>query len=254
MVVLLSNTLLLLVILVTSTASGVANNPRIFRISATSLYDAGFQHGTLAKDLIQSAFQLPEFQAMRAFVSKNNFGKTAFDRLIKDNTIQSGLVEEMLGTAEGASVPIEDIWMANLVTEIESLMKVGTAHCSDIFTTRREDETVSHGHNEDWSATFKPYWYILSMTALPGSNFSSCAGMAYPGTMVGFAATWNAHGVYSTQNTLFPQPTRDLGSLLHWHNELRTAAQLAKGRSTLWTTSTSFQPCSIRRIGQHLHL
>ena len=86
MVVLLSNTLLLLVILVTSTASGVANNPRIFRISATSLYDAGFQHGTLAKDLIQSAFQLPEFQAMRAFVSKSNFGKTTFDRLIKDNT------------------------------------------------------------------------------------------------------------------------------------------------------------------------
>ena len=117
MVVLLSYTLFLLVILVTSTASGVANNPRIFHISATSLYDAGFQHGTLAKDLIQSAFQLPEFQAMRAFVSKNNFGKTAFDRLIKDNTIQfPGLVEEMLGTAEGASVPIEDIWMANLVS------------------------------------------------------------------------------------------------------------------------------------------
>ena len=230
MVVLLSNTLLLLVILVTSTASGVANNPRIFRISATSLYDAGFQHGTLAKDLIQSAFQLPEFQAMRAFVSKNNFGKTAFDRLIQDNTIQfPGLVEEMLGTAEGASVPIEDIWMANLVTEIESLMKVGTAHCSDIFTTRREDETVSHGHNEDWSATFKPYWYILSMTALPGSNFSSCAGMAYPGTMVGFAATWNAHGVYSTQNTLFPQPTRGFGLASTLAQRIANCGPIGKG-------------------------
>ena len=32
-------------------------------------------------------------------------------------------------------------------------------------------------------------------------KFSSCAGMAYPGTMVGFAATWNAHGVYSTLHT-----------------------------------------------------
>ena len=95
MVVPLSTTFLLLVFLVAST---VANNPRIFRISASSLYVAGFKHGTLAKDLIRSAFQLPEFETMRAFVSKSEVGKTAFARLIKDNTIQfPGLVEEMLG-------------------------------------------------------------------------------------------------------------------------------------------------------------
>ena len=227
MVVPLSTTFLLLVFLVAST---VANNPRIFRISASSLYVAGFKHGTLAKDLIRSAFQLPEFETMRAFVSKSEVGKTAFARLIKDNTIQfPGLVEEMLGTAAGAAVPVEDIWMANLVTEIESLMKEEKAHCSDIYAARREDGTVSHGHNEDWSSTLKPYWYILSLTALPGSNFSSCGGMAYPGTMVGFAATWNAHGVYSTQNTLFPRPTRGYGLASTLAQRIANCGPIGKG-------------------------
>jgi hypothetical protein len=200
----------------TEVGSSEVNNPRIFRISAKSLRDAGFQHGALAKDLIHEAFQLPEFESMRAFVSVNGSGKVAFENLKRDNTAHfPGLVEEIVGTAEGAEVSVDDIWMANMVTEIESLMKeqnediASIGHCSDIYA--HNGQTVAHGHNEDWSVSFKPYWYILSYSALPGANFSSCAGMAYPGTMVGFAATWNAHGVYSTQNTLFPQPTRAYG-------------------------------------------
>ena len=83
--------------------------------------------------------------------------------------------------------------MANLVTEIESLMKVGTAHCSDIFTARRE-ERLFH--------STKTGLRRLSHT---GEAQIFQLRMAYPGT--------NNDGVYSTQNTLFPQPTRGLSTL-----------------------------------------
>ena len=54
---------------------GVANNPRIFRISATSLYDAGVSDGTLAKDLIQSAFQLQSFKRCERLCLKIILGR-----------------------------------------------------------------------------------------------------------------------------------------------------------------------------------
>ena len=119
------NTLLLLMILVTSTASGVA------RISAP-LYDAGFQHGRLAR---KSSFQ--SFKRCDFF----EFGKTA-DRLIKYSSRKLG-----------KSVRSHSIW-------INFSDRNRVAHESrdgKIFTARREDEAVSHGHNEDWSATF----YVL---------------------------------------------------------------------------------------------
>eukprot|EP00122_Pirum_gemmata_P010831 Pgem_evm1s10024 len=38
---------------------------------------------------------------------------------------------------------------------------------------------------------------MLKIKALPGANFRSCAGQAYPGTLVGWAASWNDQGLHS---------------------------------------------------------
>ena len=198
----------------------------LFHIHATSLYDAGFQLGKLASIQIQTWFQLAEFRATETFVQRSELGARAFAALKQDNTAAfPELVEEMKGMADGAGVSLDQIWMANLTPELESLqpstMQTERGHCTDIFGY--EEDSISngiapsspsflHGHNEDWSEVVKKLWYFVKITPLPSANFDACSGMAYPGTLLGYAATWSKN-IYSTQNTLFPRSTREDGGL-----------------------------------------
>jgi len=190
-------------------------NPRVYRIDAHSLYEAGRQHGALAAPLMSAWFELSEFQAMVSFVSSTDVGKRAFSQLKRDNAAAfPELVQEMQGLADGAGVDVDKIWISNLVPEIEALMPrtafTTRGHCSDVYGHTSSNDLI-HGHNEDWSEAVKPLWYFVSYTALPGANFSSCAGLSYPGTLIGYAPTWGAKGMYITQNTLFPGSTREQG-------------------------------------------
>jgi hypothetical protein len=139
-------------------------------------------------------------------------------------------VDEMRGLADGSGTTLDQIWIANLTPELESLLPTSksgrTGHCTDIFAhsndtevTGRGNGSVALGHNEDWSEEVKPLWYFSVLEPIGGvaaANFSSCAGMSYPGTILGYGSTWNAHGIYSTQNSLFPSPTRAWGLSCAW--------------------------------------
>lgn len=182
---------------------------QFYKIKAHSLYDAGYQHGVLAAKEINAWFTLDEFQATLDFV--RNEGADAFSAFKRDNSAAfPELVDEMRGIADGAKVSLDYVWIANLTPELESLIPPKTrqrvdnnGHCTDLFTYGSDGRAIQ-GHNEDWSEAVKPLWYLLSIEALPGANFTSCAGLAYPGTLLGYAPTWSSLGIYSTQNTLFP--------------------------------------------------
>ena len=88
-----------------------------------------------------------------------------------------------------------------------SLTGKPAGHCSDLFA-RPRGGGGGHGHNEDWPGPVRGYWYLASYTALPGADFSSCAGVVYPGGLIGWAASWNEHGLYLTMNSLFPTVNR----------------------------------------------
>merc|ERR1712070_389620 len=64
------------------------------------------------------------------------------------------------------------------------------------------------GHNEDWSEAVKPFWYWVRQSV---QGVPSCAGLAYPGTLIGYAPTWNEHGLFSTQNALVPHRNNQSG-------------------------------------------
>ena len=55
------------------------------------------------------------------------------------------------------------------------------------------------------SAEVRELYYYVKYTAAPGADFASCAGLAYPGALIGWAPTWNARGIFMTVNTLFPR-------------------------------------------------
>ena len=175
-------------------------------------------------------------------------GAAALAQLKYDNTAHyPDLASELTGIASGARVPVDSIWVAALINELESLRSypLPVGHCSDVYALPGNDagsvakEAISarpwgtiagsafaggavpratapaagfyHGHNEDWPGPIREYWYLVAYNALPGADFSDCAGVVYPGGLVGWAASWNAKGLYLTQNSLFPTKNRPGG-------------------------------------------
>ncbi len=190
----------------------------VHRVRAGSLYDAGRQIGRLARDQILRWTRMDEFGRTAKWCAGD--GRAAFERLKADNARAfPEYVDEMRGLADGSGATLDEIWIANLTPELEPLLPPAHAtarvdHCTDIFghnTTGSGPRTVVQGHNEDWSTEIKQLWYFTVVEPLEGANFSACAGMSYPGTLLGYAPTWSPHGIYSTQNTLFPKTTRAHG-------------------------------------------
>jgi hypothetical protein len=200
----------------------------LFRISATSSYDAGFQHGQLAQDRIQGWFAGPEMQSVFTFV-KSDDGRKAFEQLKADNAAEfPEYVEEMRGIAAGAGATLDEVWCANMLNELESLMEIAKSqsnrseHCSDVYAIADGGYAAgfAHGHNDDWSDAVKPFWYLMAITYnFENSNttadqklgFDKCAGVAYPAALIGWAPTWNGHGIFSTQNSMVPRRSRSGG-------------------------------------------
>ena len=108
--------------------------------------------------------------ALRKFVA-SDAGSEALSRLQAANTAAfPAYVDELRGIAEGSGAELKDIWMLNLLYELEALMPPANAaplragragrqadHCTDIYATAAGG-SVSLGHNEDWSeAVSRPY-------------------------------------------------------------------------------------------------
>eukprot|EP00931_Biecheleriopsis_adriatica_P073154 TRINITY_DN47499_c0_g1_i1.p1 TRINITY_DN47499_c0_g1~~TRINITY_DN47499_c0_g1_i1.p1 ORF type:complete len:392 (+),score=73.41 TRINITY_DN47499_c0_g1_i1:29-1177(+) len=187
--------------------------PPFFEISASNLYDAGLQQGRLASGKIHAWIASPEMKSVLGFTQGK--GRDVFSELKRVNSQAfPQFAEEIRGIAEGAALDLDSLWAANLIAELEGFMDANqTGHCSDIYAVPEGGfaNGFSHGHNEDWKGVVKELWYFVKIIAVNGANFSSCAGMAYPGTLIGWAATWNAHGLYLTQNSLFPHSVRPDG-------------------------------------------
>jgi hypothetical protein len=179
--------------------------PPMYRIRASSLYDAGLQQGQLARDRIRGWLASPEMTALLNYTVTD--GASVFAELKETNTAEhSELVAELEGLAAGADVPLGSVWAATLINELESLRTnpLPAGHCSDLYAVA-DSGAKYHGHNEDWPGPIRDFWYFVSYTPLPGANFSAVAGAVYPGGLVGWASSWNAAGIYFTQNSLFPR-------------------------------------------------
>eukprot|EP00928_Gymnodinium_smaydae_P049981 TRINITY_DN33587_c0_g1_i1.p1 TRINITY_DN33587_c0_g1~~TRINITY_DN33587_c0_g1_i1.p1 ORF type:complete len:390 (-),score=43.58 TRINITY_DN33587_c0_g1_i1:262-1431(-) len=179
---------------------------RIFKVNASTLYDAGVQQGHLAANLIRAWHLSDEMQKVSVFAKGE--GRKAFENLKHASTKAfPHYADEIRGIANGSGLEVDSIWHLNLISELEGMMGERASHCSDVFAVSRGGYKAGfgHGHNEDWPGEVKNLFYFVEITALPGADFESCAGLSYPGTLVGWSPTWNSHGMYMTQNSLFPK-------------------------------------------------
>jgi len=204
--------LTLAVVSLTTRVSATSGRNPVYRISAHSLYDAGLQHGKLAADRIKAWRHSDEICKLVSWTEGK--GKAAFEKMKIDNAaVFPQYVEEMKGLAEGSGLSLDIIWALNLIAELEGLMGVNPlspptreGHCSDIYAVSPQGYNGGfyHGHNEDWRGIVKELWYLVELIPEAGADFEQCSGFMYPGTLVGWALAWNAHGILLTQNSLFP--------------------------------------------------
>ena len=195
--------------------------PPLFKITAATHYDAGLQHGVIAADRIFGWLASLEMQTLLDFAS-HGAGAAALKQMMADNTAAyPHLADEVRGISDGAKIPLHDAWVATLINELEALMPDrplqrdrSPGHCSDVYAVDGAGN-FSEGHNEDWPGPVHDFYYYLAITGTGEPNSpGSCAGLIYPGALAGWAPSWNAHGVYLTQNSLFPNVSvpRGLGS------------------------------------------
>lgn len=204
----------------------VPNDPThpapFFRVTATSPYHAGTEHGRLAQARIHAWFASGEMKSLFAWTQ--GAGSEAFAQLKRDNAAEfPTYVEEMRGIADGAGVTLDQVWCANMINDLGSLMSQKAAPapphdftkgCSDVYAVSPSGyaDGFAHGHTDDWSPEARKLFYFLSVSPAPGAtDVDACAGVAYPASLVGWAPTWNEHGMYATQNTLTPRSSRPRG-------------------------------------------
>eukprot|EP00927_Polykrikos_kofoidii_P073867 TRINITY_DN69886_c0_g1_i1.p1 TRINITY_DN69886_c0_g1~~TRINITY_DN69886_c0_g1_i1.p1 ORF type:complete len:623 (+),score=98.11 TRINITY_DN69886_c0_g1_i1:172-2040(+) len=191
-----------------------AKQPPLLCIGPCStLRQAGLLHGRAAAERIRALLDTEELRRTRAYyscASSPDGAAAAFADLRADNAAAfPEYAAEIAGIAEGASVPVEDIWMVNLLAEVQALrgLPIGkrAEHCSDIVL-RGSGNQLWHGHNEDF--TEDPIWheniYFVKYEATSEASFASVMGLCYPGMIPGFAMTWSSNGLMLTQNSLFP--------------------------------------------------
>mmetsp|Transcript_13944 Transcript_13944/g.30355 ORF Transcript_13944/g.30355 Transcript_13944/m.30355 type:complete len:406 (+) Transcript_13944:46-1263(+) len=184
--------------------------PPVYSITAHSLRDAGLQIGKSAATRIQGWFETDEMKGFRNFALGD--GKDAFEAMKKANKDAfPQIADEIEGIAEGANVSVDDVWLANMLEELGNLRTrrgehIDNTHCSDVYAISEKGYKggFAQGHNEDWSDAVKPFWYFVELHPAPGADFEFCAGHAYPAGLVGWATTWNSHGMYLTQNAVSP--------------------------------------------------
>jgi len=171
----------------------------------------GFEHGTYARKYIQGFLDTEFCQEMRAV--RDGAGREFFKEMKFQNRKEfPSYASEIEGIAEGAQVPADDIWMLNLMDGIlgsidaeewhpdPSDSQKNLEHCSTFAGIYAGE--IMLGHTEDWSESFLEYLYLQDVTYPGGTRLG---GFGYPGHILGGAIVGNSHGLFFSQNSVFPK-------------------------------------------------
>jgi hypothetical protein len=188
--------------------SSVSANFPVYTASGT-YFEVGQSVGAQAKSQILLRLTRPGVNAtLRPFLATPT-GKVLFNNLHQSVEMRfPHLVEELRGIAQGSGVSFTDIFMLNMVDEIESYVgfyNVSTReHCTDVLTNSK---SPAWGHNEDGDVNDKMSNYFVNATIFAELDHKTIVeqfmAFTYAGTVAGDAYGWNFHGLAISQNAIF---------------------------------------------------
>jgi hypothetical protein len=146
--------------------------------------------------------------------AKSKEGSIIVANFILDNTNKyAHYVDELTGIAHGANVPVEDIWLLHLRSEIngilnrnETMVMPEELNCMDIILN--DGNTRSIAHNEDSASRIKSYAYLLKLNII---GQPSITAYTYPGMIPGNAFGFNSYGTIITTNSESPIDVKNRG-------------------------------------------
>ncbi|MBN2432224.1 MAG: hypothetical protein JXQ27_12160 [Acidobacteria bacterium] len=108
------------------------------------------------------------------------------------------LMEELRGMADGAHLPLDDLFLLNVKAEIGARLfgaEVKDPGCSSVYLVRDGERTLLH--NEDGHRVFADNMFLLQATPPSGVSFTV---LVYPGTLPGNGPGINTRGIIQTTN------------------------------------------------------
>jgi len=183
-----------------------SGKPPILAVNATSHYDAGFQIGTAMKDMIVERFaQDHNFQTrLLPFAASEQGAPVVEGFLSRAKASFPQYVEELQGTADGAGLSFESVFVMNLREEINALLDKPFKEplsCSDysVLMLDSSPPVALVSHNEDGSDISNNHTYMLEVVIGQGHTFTA---YSYAGEIPSGAFGWNTFGVGFTLNYL----------------------------------------------------
>jgi predicted choloylglycine hydrolase len=122
-------------------------------------------------------------------------------------------MSELEGMSQGASLPFEEIFLANLRGEFSGLLQLeshpvdradkGYKGCTDCLVLNPDRALI--GHNEDGSPASSGKMFVVHITSDNGIRVSA---LCYPGFLPGNAFGYNEAGILHTVNHVAPRQVR----------------------------------------------
>ncbi|CAL8102215.1 unnamed protein product [Orchesella dallaii] len=179
-----------------------------------SYYDVGFSIGKTFRGIIQDS--LAENQFYNEVVLKA--GSTPAGKILVQNCLDvcmakyPNYVSEIRGTADGAQISFDELFMLNMdsilstIDEVRNhneVSKVGGTGCTTIICNKND---VILGHTEDALAEIKNHIYIVSAEIVDeeGELLEKFTTLCYPGVLMGYTMGYNSNGMIYSVNTIFP--------------------------------------------------
>lgn len=162
---------------------------RVLHLKGTP-YEMGYQHGVLMRDHIQQIIQFLLYQKMDGAKEKVAGNIVDVRRLLSglcfdmQKYIPEKYQREMKGVADGAQVPLHEIYQVNIIPEL--------FHCSGFALLKQTtaDSTVFHGRILDYATDWRLQEHSVLIVQQPdkGNAFVNVSYAGFIGSVTGMNA------------------------------------------------------------------
>ncbi|XP_076441243.1 beta-alanyl-dopamine/carcinine hydrolase-like [Babylonia areolata] len=183
-----------------------------------TFYDFGFSVGAHFRQRIQLYFNESDHHQKTALpFYESQEGRDYYEESLRAcQDCFPHYVQEVRGMANGAGLPFEHVFMANISeSQIGSLLKLeapaqsqhtaSECGCSTIFISSQETRLILH--TEDNYPLLKKYGYLVSADIQDGDRTEKFTAFCHPGALPGRAFSVNHRGLAFSSNVLCPAYT-----------------------------------------------
>ena len=182
---------------------------QVFDVSG-SHYDIGLQIGQKFKTSIQQGLKEDLLlQELYFPFHRTEEGQSLYKRLLAlHKRHYLDYAQEIEGMADGAGIPFDELFVANLAREYRGYLsgghkavEFGCSTCAYV-----SDQGIVLGHNEDGISFNKGKMYLVRVSV---DHKPSFIALCYPGTIPGNAFGFNEYGVFFSCNNVLPDHIKE---------------------------------------------